>query len=119
MTEPDVAGGPVEDTGPGPGTSPPADPSPAVDPGKVVAADEVDTNLAAKVSAATVVSESTNAITPAQLDKLVALKKQFNIQKAEWDKTLDKMFNATTARTLTTEQADELINYLEKVRVPF
>ena len=117
VTEPDVAGGPVEDTGPGPGTSPPADSAPAVDPGKVIAASDVDKNLAAKVSAATAIG--TDPITPAQLDKLVALKKQFNIQKEEWDKTLDKMFNATTARSLTTEQADELIHYLEKVRVPF
>ena len=61
----------------------------------------------------------TNAITTAKLDKLVTLKKQFNIQKEEWDKTLSKMFNATTARALTEDQADELINYLEKVRVPF
>jgi hypothetical protein len=58
-------------------------------------------------------------ITTAKLDKLVALKKQFNIQKEEWDKTLSKMFNATTARALTEEQTDELITYLEKVRVPF
>ena len=118
VTEPDVAGGPVEDTGPGPGTSPPADPSPAVDPGKAVAADEVDTNLAAKVSAATVVSESTNAITSTQLDKLVALKKKFNIKKEEWDKELKK-YDVTTARNLTQEQAELFIKYLENDMVPF
>lgn len=59
------------------------------------------------------------AITTAKLDKLVAIKKQFNIQKEEWDKTLSKMFNAATARALTEGQANELINYLENVRVPF
>ena len=58
-------------------------------------------------------------ITPAQLDRLVALKKQFNIQKEEWDKTLSKMFNATSAKFISSDQAEELINYLEKVRVPF
>ena len=54
-----------------------------------------------------------------QLDKLVALKAQFNIQKEEWDQTLMKMFNATSARFISMDQADQFINYLEKVRVPF
>ncbi len=58
-------------------------------------------------------------ITKDQLDQLVALKAKFNIQKEEWDTTLTKMFNATSARFLSSEQATELVNYLEKVRVPF
>jgi hypothetical protein len=49
----------------------------------------------------------------------VALKAKFNIQKEEWDKILDKNYNATTARGLTAEQGDHMINYLEKTRVPF
>jgi hypothetical protein len=84
--------------------------------------------LAKKVSAAANVTQPapdptlgdpTDPITSAQLDKLVALKKQFNIQKEEWDKTLQEYYNVTTARALTQEQGDHFINYLEKVRVPF
>jgi hypothetical protein len=58
-------------------------------------------------------------ITADQLDKLVALKKQFNIQKDEWDATLTKLYNVTTARALTQNQGENFINYLEKIRVPF
>ena len=58
-------------------------------------------------------------ITKDQLDELVALKAKFNIQKEEWDKTLSSMFNATSARFISTDQAADLITYLEKGRVPF
>jgi hypothetical protein len=54
-----------------------------------------------------------------QLDQLVALKAKFNIQKEEWDSLLAKLYNATSARFLSSDQADNFINYLEKVRVPF
>jgi len=53
------------------------------------------------------------------LDKLVDLKKHLNIQKEEWDKTLMSMFNATSARFISSDQAETLIQYLEKTRVPF
>ena len=113
VIEPDVAGGPGEDQSAvsvGPETPPPADPAPAA---------AVQQPAIAPITATATLGDPTDPIIPSQLDELVALKKKFNIQKEEWDKTLDKMFNATTARTLTSKQADELINYLEKVRVPF
>ena len=54
-----------------------------------------------------------------QLDQLVALKTKFNIQKEEWDALLQKLYNATSARFISSDQAENFINYLEKVRVPF
>ena len=58
-------------------------------------------------------------ITKDQLDQLVALKQKFNIQKEEWDALLQKLYNATSARFISSDQAENFINYLEKVRVPF
>ena len=58
-------------------------------------------------------------ITKDQLDTLVALKQKFNIQKEEWDTLLQKLYNATSARFISSDQADNFINYLEKIRVPF
>ena len=58
-------------------------------------------------------------ITKDQLDTLVALKQKFNIQKEEWDALLQKLYNATSARFISSDQAENFINYLEKVRVPF
>ena len=58
-------------------------------------------------------------ITKDQLDQLVALKAKFNIQKEEWDALLQKLCNATSARFISLDQADNFINYLEKIRVPF
>ena len=117
VTETDVEGISTQGAGPDPETPPPADSAPAVDPDKIIAAGDVDKNLAAKVSAATTIG--TDPITPGQLDTLVALKAKFNIQKDEWNKILDKNYNATTARGLTAEQGDHMINFLKKVRVPF
>lgn len=124
VTETDI-GGPVQEPHP-PKVSADTQQS-AVQPEKIVAAGDVDPALAEKVSAAANVTQPapdptlgpTDPITSTQLDKLVVLKKQFNIQKEEWDKTLQKSYNATTARALTQEQGDHFINYLEKVRVPF
>ena len=58
-------------------------------------------------------------ITKDQLDQLVALKAKFNIQKEEWGTLLQKLCNATSARFISSDQADNFINYLEKIRVPF
>ena len=49
----------------------------------------------------------------------MALKQKFNIQKEEWDALLQKLYNATSARFISSDQAENFINYLEKVRVPF
>lgn len=120
---------PSEPSGPDPVPGDPALPAitpdvqqPAVDPGKVVAAAEVDPALAGKVAAAqTITPEPRNpadAITPAQLDDLVALKKKFNIQKEEWNKELKK-YDVISARDFTFDQAKDFIKYLETDRVPF
>jgi hypothetical protein len=58
-------------------------------------------------------------ITQAQLDQLVELKTHYKIQGAEWGQTLQKLYNATSAKALTQEQADHFINYLKTQRVPF
>lgn len=59
------------------------------------------------------------SITKDQLDQLVALKKQFIIQKEEWDSLLTKFYNVTTARALTQDQGKHFINYLLTQRIPF
>jgi hypothetical protein len=58
-------------------------------------------------------------IFPHQLDELVTLKQHFNIQKDEWLANLQKFYNATSARFLSSEQADHYINWLKIQRVPF
>lgn len=57
-------------------------------------------------------------VTEEQLDRIVALKKKFNIQKPEWDKHL-KRYDVPTAKDLTFDQANDFIKYLETDRVPF
>jgi len=57
-------------------------------------------------------------VTEEQLDKIVALKKKFNIQKPEWDKYL-KRYDVPTALDLTYAQAEDFIKYMETERVPF
>ena len=64
-------------------------------------------------------SPAEGAITQANLDELVTLKKKYNIQKVEWDSLLTKFYNATTARNLTSEQGEHFVNYLSTQRVPF
>ena len=90
----------------GPKTSPPADPSPTVD-------------VQQPATDPPPIGGEIQGIFTHQLDQLVALKQKFNIQKEEWDKTLSSMFNATSAKFISTDQAAELIHYLEKGRVPF
>jgi len=106
----------------------------AVQPEKAIAASDANQTLAEKVSAAENITGPADArppgptpgigqdnlsITSVQLDKLVALKKQFNIQKEEWTLNLQKFYNAETARALTSEQAAHYIDWLETKRVPF
>jgi hypothetical protein len=64
-------------------------------------------------------AELRQGVSGAQLDALVALKSKFNIQKDEWMANLQKFYNATSARTLTFDQAEHYINWLETQRVPF
>ena len=94
---------------PGPEKSPPADPAPAAEAAPPSASATEPPAGAGEIQ----------GITKDQLDSLVTLKAKFNIQKEEWDKTLAKMFNATSARFISSGQAVELIHYLEKVRAPF
>ena len=91
---------------PGPKTSPPADPPPTVD----VQQPATDPPPPAG---------EIQGITKNQLNALVALKAKFNIQKEEWDSLLQKLYNATSARFISSDQAENFINYLEKTRVPF
>lgn len=58
-------------------------------------------------------------ITQDQLDRLVALKAQYKIENTEWGQTLEKIYNVSSAKVLTHEQADHFINYLTTQRVPF
>ena len=98
------------------GQIPPSDPKPAL---AAEAQQPAASPPEAVTSPATSPAGEIQGITPAQLDTLVALKTKYNVQKEEWDKTLSKMFNATSARFISTDQAEELIHYLEKVRAPF
>ena len=75
--------------------------------------------VAEPAQAATAPGEEIQGITKDQLDQLVALKAKFNIQKGEWEALLQKLYNATSARFISSDQADNFINYLEKIRVPF
>ena len=92
---------------PGPETPPPAGPT-------IVEEVKQPTTPPASAPAGEI-----QGITKDQLDQLVALKAKFNIQKEEWDALLQKLYNATSARFISSDQADNFINYLEKVRVPF
>ena len=91
---------------PGPKTSPPADPPPTVD-------------VQQPTTDPLPPGGEIQGITKNQLDALVALKAKFNIQKEEWDSLLQKLYNATSARFISSDQAENFINYLEKTRVPF
>ena len=96
----------------------------AQDPGPLTAAGEgtiaeIKENTQSTQPATTPPAGEIQGITKDQLDQLVTLKNQFNIQKEEWDALLQKLYNATSARFISSDQADNFINYLEKVRVPF
>jgi hypothetical protein len=98
----------------------PSNPEPAVAAEAEQPASELYDSRKQEAAVATDNSPRGNApITQTQLDQLVTLKKQYNIQKAEWDSLLTKLYNATTARNLTSEQGEHFINYLSTQRVPF
>ena len=99
-----------------PATVPAPEPSSPADPGPTP---EAKPAVAPPSETSTSSTGEIQGITKDQLDQLVALKQKFNIQKEEWDALLQKLYNATSARFISSDQADNFINYLEKVRVPF
>ena len=54
-----------------------------------------------------------------QLNKLIERKAHYKISNEEWGKTLGKLYGVNTAKSLTPDQANNLLNYLETQRTPF
>ena len=94
----------------------PAGPDPEVQPPDIPAQAAADVQQPVVTTAP---GGEIQGITKDQLDQLVTLKAQFNIQKEEWNSLLQKLYNATSARFISSDQAENFINYLEKIRVPF
>ena len=58
-------------------------------------------------------------LTLEQLNKLIERKAHYKISNEEWGKTLGKLYGVNTAKSLTPDQAENLLNYLETQRTPF
>ena len=58
-------------------------------------------------------------LTLEQLNKLIERKAHYKISNEEWGKTLGKLYGVNTAKSLTPDQANNLLNYLETQRTPF
>lgn len=104
---------PAKDPTPGPQPAPPLNTPPSATSTQAL-------ETAAATSPKSMGTESGDpAITQAQLDELVELKQFYKIEKKEWDATLLKLYNTTTARALTKEQGEHFVSYLKTQRVPF
>ena len=58
-------------------------------------------------------------LTLEQLNKLIERKAHYKISNEEWGKTLGKLYGVNTAKGLTLDQADNLLNYFDNQRTPF